>query len=151
MTKIISRRGTTCFSTDFERIHELFERSNTFDCIRNEPIRTTQSAGDLTRVDLSSVSLVSRSFAFLWRRPAESQAAQDKPIQGAGIGECSSVEDIKRRWRCQQIAIQQKNAAPEKASIWSVLSRNRGWQSSTTRDRLRSKSTPVWRNMFECK
>jgi hypothetical protein len=131
----ISRRtscsGTTCFSTDFERGREPFRRSDSFDCLRNEPIATpsplrkTQSALDLTRSKLSTIPLAARFFAFVWRKPAQSQPAQEPQMELAGSGECLTVEDIKQRWRRQQIAIQQKNAAPEKATIWSVQRRSR--------------------------
>jgi hypothetical protein len=131
ISRRVSCSGTAGFSTDFERGCEPFRRSSAFDCLGNEhiaiqsPLRKTQSALDLTGTKLSTIPLAARSFAFVWRKPAQSQPAQEPPMELAGSGECLTVEEIKQRWRRQQIAIQQKHAPPEKVSIWSVLTRSR--------------------------
>ncbi len=113
------------------RNHETSKRSST-DCLRNEamatlrPWRKIQSASDLdglTRIEQDTIPLPTRVLAFLWRRPAKSQVAQETQLEMAGS--CESVEDIKERWRRRQIAMQQRNAAPGKASIWSALNRKR--------------------------
>ena len=135
-----SRPGTTNCLTYFGRNIKALERSNTFDCLGNQPIptpsplRKTQSAVDLTKAETNIIPLAAKSLTFLWRRPARSHAIQDKPIELPKIGECTPVEDMKQRWRRQQIEIQRKNAAQEKTSIWSVLTGSRLCLSRKTRD-----------------
>ena len=135
-----SRPDTTNLTTNFDRNHKPLERSNTFDSLRTEPVATpnpfrkTQSAVDLTRTKLSRITLSASSMASLWRRPAQSQAFQDRSPVLVRTCECSPVEDIKQRWRCQQIKIQEKLATPEKTSIWCVLTRSRRYFSRMTRD-----------------
>jgi hypothetical protein len=69
------------------------------------------------------------STAFLWNRPTQNQATQEEL---AGGEEYSRIENVKRQWRRQQIAIKKKLEveAQEKTSFWSVLSRK-------TRNQLR--------------
>ena len=124
-----TRPGIACSSDCLERKHGISEQFNTFDCLRmdSKPVtlRKTQSAIDLTKLKVSSSSpMKARSIAFLWRRPAENQAAEEDP-KVTRINECTSPEDIKQRWRRQQIAIQQQLAVPEKKSFWSMLTRSR--------------------------
>jgi hypothetical protein len=145
ISKITARPDTTGLTSFLERIKMPFTRSSKSECIRNEHMTTrmssrkTQSALDVTRTKVSAVPLAARSLGFLWKRTDQIYPAPENPIDMAeSSGEFSSVHDIKQRWRRQQIAIQQKNAAPEKASFWSVLTRNRRCLSSKTRNQLRS-------------
>jgi hypothetical protein len=136
LSKNTSCPGINGFSPCSERSHRPFERSNTFDCLRTETtatptqLRKAQSAVDVTRTKVSIIPLAARPLAFLWRKPAQKQAVQENPVELA--------EDIKQRWRRQQIAIQQKLSAPEKTSFWGILTRNRSCLSNTRRDQLRS-------------
>ncbi len=131
ISKNASGPGTKGFCTHFEREHELPERSDKVDCLKNEsigtqtPLRKTQSALHVTGTKLSVIPMAARSLALLWRRSSQSQPAQQNPIEQTRSGECLTVEDIKQRWRRQQMAIQQKNVESEKVSIWSVLTRSR--------------------------
>jgi hypothetical protein len=138
ISKNASRSDTTSFSICSEGSHRPFERSNTFDCLRTQPmgtpnlLRKSQSVLDLKGTKLSIIPLSASPLAFLWRRPAPKQASQEKPMEVDG-----PAEDIKQRWRRQQIAIQQKFAAPEKSSFWGALTRNRCCLPRTTRGQLR--------------
>ncbi len=134
MSQTSARPETTGIASYWGINQMPFERSNTFDCLslRTEPIATTtllrktQSASDLTKTKVSVIPRAARFIAFLWRRPAQSQDASENPIESIGSGELSPVEDIKQRWRRQQIAIQQKRLpAPEKTSIWRLLTQTK--------------------------
>ncbi len=132
----------------------MLERSNTFDCLRTEPrtaqksLRKTQSEMECARTDVP-VSIFVRpasTTVLLWKKPAQNQATQQFPKEldeSEESKERSPTEDIKHRWRRQQIESQQKKlAALEKTSFWNMR-RKRGCLSIAMAYPLRSKSTQL--------
>ncbi len=127
-----TRPGTASFSACMERNQGPVQRSNTRDCLKMEsapsPLRKSQSTIDLTRSQVSLNPPAARSIAFLWRRPTENQTAikDSLAVERLAVSSGSTpFEDIKQRWRRQQMATLQKLAAPEKTSFWCMLTRSR--------------------------
>ena len=83
----------------------------------NKLLCKSRSESDLINPENSIFPSILKPLAFLWRRSAQNQISSQSFMAPSGNSVQLPVEDIKQRWRSQQIATQER-LAREKCFFW---------------------------------